>query len=246
MDIALSDIDQQRFGVVTAKCTARHPLDLILFDEWCRQHQVKFVIARVRTTDVQLAQRLEGVGFRLMDTLVYFQRELVPTDSEAITIPTGYRLDWDGRPSPGEMEKTAALAFKNYIGHYHADTRLPTEKSDGVYSSWAANSATLPEIANQIIAVYSEADAGQPNLAAFATLNYKKSQSEGILFGVHPAHRNRGLHRVLVRAAISCSALRGCVSISSSTQLNNQQVQRNWIREGFLPNDSFYTFHQWR
>jgi GNAT superfamily N-acetyltransferase len=246
MDIALSEIDRMRFDVVTAKCIVRQPKDLMLIDEWCRQHQVEFVIARVRTTDVQLAQDMENAGFRLMDTLVYFKRDLVPTDSTAIDIPSGYRLDCDGRPNADEMEKTAALAFENYIGHYHADSSLPASKSNAVYSSWAFNSAVSTEVANQIIAVYREDSLGESKLAAFATLNYKQNQCEGVLFGVHPGHRQRGLHKVLVRAAIACSAQRGCTSIISSTQLNNLQVQKNWVREGFLPSDSFYTFHQWR
>jgi GNAT superfamily N-acetyltransferase len=246
MDIVLSEIDRLRFGVITAKCAVRELHDLITLGEWCRQHQVEFVIARTKTDNLSLVQRLEDSGFRLMDTLVYFQREVVSSDLAAIAVPQGYRLDCSGRPDATEMEQTAALAFKNYIGHYHADSRLPVAQSDAVYSSWAASSAARPEIANQIVSVYSECDSGRPQLAAFATLNYKQSKCEGVLFGVHPAHRQRGLHRVLVRAAIVCAAQHGCTSIISSTQLNNVQVQRNWVREGFLPSESFYTFHQWR
>jgi ribosomal protein S18 acetylase RimI-like enzyme len=246
MDIALSEIDSTRFDLVTAKCIVRQTEDLMLVDEWCRQRKVEFVIARVRTSDIQLAQNMENAGFRLMDTLVYFKRDLLPTDSKEIYVPAGYRLDCDGRPNANEMEKTAALAFKNYIGHYHADSSLPVSKSDAVYSSWAFNSAVSTEVANQIIALYSGDSLGESKLAAFATLNYKQSQCEGVLFGVHPGHRQRGLHKVLVRAAIACSVQRGCTSIISSTQLNNLQVQKNWVREGFLPSDSFYTFHQWR
>ena len=55
MDIALSEIDRMRFDVVTAKCIVRQSRELLLIDKSCRQHQVEFVIARVRTTDVQLA-----------------------------------------------------------------------------------------------------------------------------------------------------------------------------------------------
>ncbi len=246
MNIAISDIDCMRFDVVTAKCIVGEPKELMLIDEWCRQHQVEFVIARVSTNDIRLAQDMENAGYRLMDTLVYFKRDLVPADLAVIDVPSGYRIEYNGRPSAEEMEKTAALAFENYIGHYHADSSLPASKSDAVYSSWAFNSAVSTEVANQIISVYSENSLGGSKLAAFATLNYKQNQSEGVLFGVHPAHRQRGLHKVLVRAAIVCSAQRGCTSIISSTQLNNLQVQKNWVRQGFLPTDSFYTFHHWR
>jgi GNAT superfamily N-acetyltransferase len=246
MDIALSEIDRMRFDVVTTKCIVRQSKELIFIDEWCRQHQVEFVIARVRTTDVQLAQDMENAAFRLMDTLVYFKRDLVPNDSTAIEIPAGYRLDYGVRSNADEMEKTALLASKNYIGHYHADSALSASKSDAVYSSWTFSSAVSTEVANEIIAVYREDSLGESKLAAFATLNYKQNQCEGVLFGVHPGHRQRGLHKVLVRAAIACSAQRGCDPIISSTQLNNLQVQKNWVRERFLPSDSFYTFHQWR
>lgn len=246
MNFYLSEIDTLRFGVVTAKCTVNQLSDLSRIEDWCKQHEVVFVIARVRTAEVRLAQKMEDIGFRLMDTLVYFQRDIVGADSSAVLAPSGFSIDWDGRPDVLEMEKTASLVFKNYLGHYHADELLPSAKSDAVYSSWAANSAASEEIANQIIALYSQGPLGKTELAAFATLNYKKSQCEGILFGVHPSYRQRGLHRLLVQAAIFCSAQRGCDSIISSTQLTNLQVQKNWVREGFLPSDSFYTFHYWR
>lgn len=246
IDITLSEMDRIRFGVITAKCAPKQLAEIKVIDEWCEQHQVEFVIARVRTTDVHLAQGLENKGFRLMDTLVYFKRDIKPCESSDIVVPSGYRLVHDGRPSVEEIKETAALAFRNYIGHYHADPLLPVSKSDAVYSSWAVNSVVSTEVANQIIAVYKEDALVGSKLAAFATLNYKQCQSEGVLFGVHPDHRQQGLHKLLVRAAIACSVQHGCTSIISSTQLNNLQVQKNWVREGFLPSDSFYTFHQWR
>lgn len=246
MNIMLSEIDQIRFGIVTAKCIIRDQHDLLNLTQWCNEYKIELVIARVKTDNISIVKTLEDQNFRLMDTLIYYKRDLMNYNLNVPTPPQGYRLERDTRPNAIEMEETAALAFKGYIGHYHADYRLPKSKSDAVYSSWALNSAVDPEVANQIVSVYREYDTGASQLAAFATLNYKQTECEGVLFGVHPAHRQKGLHQLLIRTALACAAERGCTSLISSTQINNIQVQRNWAREGLLPSESYYTLHQWR
>jgi hypothetical protein len=246
INISLSEIDTARFGFITAKCFIDQTSDLVEINKWCLQNQVKFLIARTRSDDLRIVQSLEDNNFRLMDVLVYFERAIESSELVVIDVPAGYMINYNQRPDAVEMERMAELAFKNYIGHYHADSRLPSSQADAVYSSWAANSAAKSKIANQIISIYKESDIDSPKLVAFATLNYKNSQCEGVLFAVHPEHRQKGLHRLLVRSSIFCASQHECKSLISSTQLNNLMVQRNWVREGFLPCESFYTFHQWR
>src|SRR5690349_9849538 len=76
MDIALSDLDEMRFGCRTAKAshvTAETLPDALAF---CRQRQVRLLIARCSAADVRTAQAMELAGCLLMDTLVYYARKL--------------------------------------------------------------------------------------------------------------------------------------------------------------------------
>lgn len=239
----LSALDSARFGLVSAKVVIDTHSDLDAIDAWLNTHAVRFVIARVSTDDTAQAQALEARGYRLMDTLVYYQRALCDrTDIAPLTLPAGYAVDLTRRPLPAEMRSLAGQAFKGYMGHYHADPAIAPELADEVYASWAERSAADPRVAQHIIAIRLGDE-----LAAFATLNTNDGVCEGVLFAVATGHRNQGLHRSLVHASlVQAQRSLGCRMFFSSTQVANHTVQRNWIREGLLPYRSYHTFHLMR
>ena len=135
----------------------------------------------------------------------------------------------------------AAESFKGYFGHYHADPRLDREACDAVYSSWALNSCRRGDLADDVILIKADQE-----VAAFATL--KKLDAtifDGVLFGVAPKHRGKGLHQDLMRLSQNWGKDHGLERMVTSTQLTNAVAQRNWCRLGFEPLNSFYTFHVW-
>ncbi|MFG6413868.1 GNAT family N-acetyltransferase [Roseateles sp. DC23W] len=233
----LSALDAERFGWVTAKLTVDTTTDFNAVDAWLEAHAVRFVIARVATDDTAQAQALEARGYRLMDTLLYYLRTLGGANIAPLELQAGYDLDV-ARPSPAEMRALAAQAFRGYMGHYHADPAIAPALADEVYASWAERSATDPAVAQHIVAIRYGS-----RLAAFATLNTCSGACEGVLFAVDTSHRNQGLHRALVRASLAHAQAGGCHTFFSSTQVANHTVQRNWIREGLLPDRGCYTFH---
>lgn len=233
----LSALDAERFGLVTAKLTVDTHTDFDAVDAWLDAHAVRLVIARVATDDTARAQALEARGYRLMDTLLYYRRALGAAEIAPLALPAGYAID-AARPTPVEMRALATQAFKGYMGHYHADPAIPPALADEVYASWAERSAADPEVAQHIVTIRHRS-----GLAAFATLNTRGDACEGVLFAVDASHRNQGLHRVLVRASLAHAQASGCGAFFSSTQVANHTVQRNWIREGLLPDRGCYTFH---
>ncbi|NLE51540.1 MAG: hypothetical protein GX613_09060 [Chloroflexi bacterium] len=89
---ALSALDQARFGVTTARVdglTADRVPEVLARS---RADGVTFIIARCAATDFETVHALERAGFLLMDTLVYWQRDLHRTplpssDSDATICP---------------------------------------------------------------------------------------------------------------------------------------------------------------
>ena len=74
--VFLSAIDEERFGIRTAKAP-RVTLDVLpLVTDFCDANNVTLLIARTLTSDLQVAQAMEREGFILMDTLVYYIRNL--------------------------------------------------------------------------------------------------------------------------------------------------------------------------
>jgi len=237
--IALSTLDEERFGVKTAKSKnfTWHEIPEILAQ--CCQNHVQLLIARCPTLDLKTAQELEKQGFLLMDTLVYYEHNLHLknniTLNEKIIIRTIL---------PGEAEMVRALAaeaFKGYRGHYYADAKLNVHQCDEVYPSWAYNSCISQDFANEVLVAVLE-----DKIVGFATLRINDpKESEVALTGVLPKSLHMGIQRMLIENSLIWSIRQGMKRMITSTQITNIAVQKVWVRVGFHPTSSFYTFHKW-
>lgn len=237
MTARLSPLDTARWKCVsaTANDVTAEALPPVL--SFCRESGVQFLIARCSTGELAAAQAMEDEAFRLMDTLVYFSRELPDAPSEAGTLPVR-------EVRPGEdaaVAEVASRAFAGYYGHYHADPRLDRRQCDEVYVDWARRSCVSREVADGVLACEIEG-----RIAAFATLRLNSEiEGEGVLFGVAPEAQGRGIYRALMLGAMQWCRGRGRKRMVVSTQVTNQAVQKVWTRLGFEPSKSYYTFHKW-
>jgi|SRR6185436_17221180 len=234
---ALSPLEERRFGVRTVRVNELAPGDLPALLSFCRANAVRMVIARCPTGELGTAQALEEAGARLMDTLLYYALELARAPEKAL--PAHLRL-----ARKDELEPLLAIAtdsFRGYSGHYHADPRLDRAACDATYTSWVERSLLDPTVAD---AVYTCELDGEP--AAFATMRRNSDEEgEGVLFGVAPRAQGRGIYADLIRAGIEWCRARGMKRMVVSTQVTNLAVQKVWVRQGFEPSASYYTFHLW-
>jgi len=234
----MSELDEQRFGVRTAKAVKVTPDNLTSVLGFCRENQVELLIARCSAVHIGTVHSMEKEEFLLMDTLVYFSARL---DDNSI-------LDDDGSVSirpirPGEeqeVREVAEKAFKGYYGHYHADERLDRTKCDEVYVDWAYRSCLSKELADEVLV----AEIG--GIEGFATLRINTpEEGEGVLFAVSPSVQGRGVYRKFMINGMKWCFSKGCSSMVVSTQITNLAVQRSWARLGFVPTGYVYTFHKW-
>jgi GNAT superfamily N-acetyltransferase len=239
MDLSLSPLDLERFGVVTAKAALTADDQAPAVTAWCRAHAVQMLIARVPTSAVTLVQQLEHGGAFLTDTLLYYSRKHL--SAQPAVLPDGYRWRLASAADADAVATLAALTFTGYAGHYHADPRLDRATADLVYADWAANACRHPAVADAVLLIEHD---GQP--VAFATLKDRGAPLfEGVLFGVHPSHQGRGLYQALMQQAQHWGRAHGFGAMTVSTQVVNLAVQKVWCRLGFEPSSSYYTFHQW-
>src|SRR5687768_777877 len=77
--VELSPLDEQRFGVRTAKGKITAAGDVAALMDFCRARAVELLIVRCPTSDLATAQALEAIGGRLMDVLLYSLRDLQKT-----------------------------------------------------------------------------------------------------------------------------------------------------------------------
>lgn len=237
--VRLSDLDHRRFGIVTARAALVRAHDVPRVLDFCRAHRVELLVARCDANDFAGAHALEGCGGRLMDALVYFARDLERTpipDEPACAIRTA------GPEDATSVSHVAAEGFRGYGGHYHADPRLDRAACDEAYADWARRSCLDLAVAEAVLV----AELGG-ELAGFLTLRRNgPAEAEIVLNAVLPAHQRGGVYRRLMLAALRWSRERGVSRVIVSTQLTNVAVQKAWVRLGFEPSRSYYTFHVWR
>jgi GNAT superfamily N-acetyltransferase len=236
MTIAHSPLETERFGVRAARGSIASAGDLDEALAFCRAEQVRFLVARTPTVELALAQRMEKLGFLIMDTLVHYVRAVsTPFDMTRAELRIG-PLEAGEEEAVAEI---AATAFARYSGHYHADPQLPKTRCDEAYLSWAKRSCTR-EAADVVLLARVGATP-----AAFATMERRGADAEGVLFAVAPAHQGRGIYRDLILGGLAWAASIGAMRMHVSTQITNVAVQKAWVRVGFEPLHSEYTFHRW-
>src|SRR5919204_1803869 len=112
LTVSLAPLETERFGVATAKADLESPDDLPGLLSFCGEHRIHFLIVRCPTRAAGTVQALEDGGFRLMDTRLTLEtdllhRPLAPRESNIR--PLGAGEDRDRRGDEGEPRDLAAM-----------------------------------------------------------------------------------------------------------------------------------------
>ena len=236
--VRLSALDTDRFGVVTARADEVTKSDVEALLDYCESHRVELLIARSRVEDVAATNALEDAGCALMDTLVYYERDLTAGSFEAT--PSGH-IELLG---PGDAEQVEAIArecFEDYTGHYHADPRLDRTACREVYASWA-RACCAGRGADEFVLVAGD----RANRIGFSCFR-RGSPGEGelLLGAVRPNARGQGLYTQLTLAGMERLHAAGATRFVTSTHLSNWGAQWAWVRAGLRPYRAYHTFHRW-
>jgi GNAT superfamily N-acetyltransferase len=235
--VAFSAIDTERFGARIAREPQATAEGFPAALRTCREQRIAMLIVRCAGEDLRAAQAIEAAGGRLMDTLVYWRRDLEkprPAPSPGVVRPL----------RPGDLDAVrgvSAASFRGYFGHYHADARLDRAKADEAYASWAERSCVDPAAATRVLVAEHDG-----RVVGFLTLLERGAEEQEIILNaVDPAFQRHGLYRELLLASMASARADGARWLSVSTQLVNIGVQKAWARAGFELASSHYTFHLW-
>lgn len=238
-NIRLSWLEEERFGIRTARSELASAADLASIFEFCRTNQVQLLIARCPVNELPTVQAMEQQGFLLMDTLLYYERDL-------ITAPLTIRNPEIGiRPAQSsdiqQITTVASLSFQNYGGHYHADSRLNRTQCDAAYVSWAVGCCHNKELADRVLVAEVNG-----SVVGFGALKCTAPDiADGRLYGVTPSVRGRGVYRALMQASLEWAKAQECMQMRYSTQITNIAAQMVCTQLGFAVSHAYYTFHRW-
>jgi GNAT superfamily N-acetyltransferase len=234
----LSQLDEDRFGVRTARCMSITADLLPQVMDFCHTRRVRFLIARCSTQDLPAAQSMENLGFSLMDTLVYFRRDLArPPMPQRRAVP----IRSAGPEDVEAVGRIARQAFQGYDGHYHADARLDRLACDDLYVDWAMRSCSQKDLADEVLI----AEPAGKRLGFLTLKRLETGDADGRLYAVAPRAQGRGIGQALLVNGLYWCQEQGLQGMVISTQITNLASQVSWARIGFVPHRSFYTFHKW-
>ena len=237
--VQLSPLDIERFGIRSARAPSVTLETLPEIIQFCQTNQVIFLVARCGVEKLDAVHAMEQAGFRLMDTLLMWSRDLLnrplPSDDCAVSI----------RPlrtgEEGTVREIATEIFKGYFGHYHADPRLDRKQCDAAYVSWAERSCGLKSVAEEILVAESDGE-----LVGFITLRRNSAEEgEAVVGGVLPEARRLGIYRSFLVHCMKWCLDQNCTRMLVSTQITNNAARKVWARLGYEPSHSYYTFHKW-
>ncbi|MEW9920368.1 GNAT family N-acetyltransferase [Marimonas sp. MJW-29] len=239
MPIAFNEMETRRFGIRCARVEdPRAPLTEI--NAAAQSQEIAFLSVRVATDDIAIVQALEEDGYRLMDTLVYY-------DAPLSTQPIEPRAQDDieiraAAPQNADcVGKVAAAAFSGFFGHYHADTRLSQDACDAIYVDWAKNCVMMQTRGLPVLVAQTSG-----KIVGFLAARQCEGTCANItLNAISPPMQGRGIYGALLDGALQIMAAKGYQKVTISTQINNIAVQRSWGRRGFRLQRSFYTLHKW-
>lgn len=199
------------------------------------------VVVRLPSDRLAAAQALEDAGARLCDVLLTMSRSSPPRSVEApsadgLVVRLGHARDAEA------LQALGALAFHDFVGHWHADTRTSGPLANAVYARWAAELARSASMERPML-VAATPDGQLVGFLALASTQVSKWHVP--LAGVNPRYRGQGILAALLDSGVREVARLGDVHLDYETQLSNRAALRAVARCGFIPSVSRLTFHLW-
>lgn len=227
MNINLSTLDTEHFGVRIARARADSFVNAKEIDRWCLENSIDMVIVRCGADEGKTIDNLCGQGFTQFDVLVWYKKEITESFATSSFIRQATKDDATA------IENIARRAFTNYNGHYHEDKRLDTIKSTEAYVNWALSDNDGVEKL-----VYDD-----DFVRGFALVDTVMNTVP--LYAVDNLSQGKGIGKILIGSALNVCKQRGADKFSISTQENNLKSIGVWKSLGFEFSHAFYTFHKW-
>ena len=239
MNIQISEWDTNHFGFKIAKLPyLKYPSSIKKGMQEAIHYNVRLLIARCPTDDFKWIHELEQIGFRLMDTIVYYTLKLI----DLKILDTKYLARIATEKDIPAIRSIARDSFKGYVSHFSADPKLDKKKCDEVYEFWAVNSFGDRSLADYIMVVEIEGV-----IAGFNTIKLKDEGRIGDarLSVIHPMYRKRGIYKDIIIHSLKWMYSQGCIKSERSTQITNISSQKTFTKFGYCLDRSYYTFHLW-
>ncbi len=235
--LRFSPLESARFGLRVFRATV-DAIDATRIADEIGRERVDVAILRLPATAVDAADALarHGLAPIVADTQVVYGTDLAaharaPADA-SITLRDATRDD------AALLDRMARSIFADYESHYTANPLFAREKIVEGYGEWAARHA---DAGDGSAAWLVEHDG---TLAAFSCYRIEPGGvAIGVLNGVLPTARGRGVYRGMLNAMLQRFATLQLPRFEIATQTHNAIVQRVWAESGLSLRAKYITLH---
>lgn len=135
-----------------------------------------------------------------------------------------------------ELDHLVSRSFNGYRNHYVANHELPEFDLTLAYQEWARSCVSSPD--KTCFMFYSESD-----LCGFFAADTKGKRFRGLLSGVIPEYRGRGVFQEIIRTVKLAFLAEGATQLVTRVILENDPVHRVLLSEGFSAIRRYFTIH---
>ena len=238
-EIEHSELDTQRFSVRVGRCTVSTnsaASDSEILGK-IRESDHEIVVLRFPTSRTSLSRALSNhfPNAFLADKLRYFVKELRDSSVKGGS-------DCQGQVRIATVEDSWALkgiaesAFRDYISHYSANSRISKVKILEGYADWAVRQ--LHDASVVLVAVNDDGD-----IDGFLSLQINDGIAEIVLNAVGRHAQGTGVYKRLLKHAQEFATNTKCTEIVTSTQTTNERIIHIWESNGYIESLMLETWH---
>lgn len=241
MNKYISELDTQRFGFKVAKINEFNDVPISTIQRF-KQEGITLVISRVSTSDVNLINQMEEVGFRLKDVQVTYNFNLDNNNIPSIR-DDNYKYRRFIQSDTSDIVRIAAESFHNY-GHYAKNEKTKIKDTSLIYEDWAKRTCLSKDFADDIIVAEIKGI-----VAGFLSLKVRveglSKYAAGVMGAVGKDYRKEGIFQSINIASLHWAMKESIRRVENNVLVTNFPVNRTYISLGFQIIRSESTFHCW-
>lgn len=233
-----SPLETERFGIPSARLEPLTPKTLAESLRSCRDLGIRLLIARSDATEHAALEAAQAEGFRVMDTILAFERRFADRPLPAVSAAVELRS-----AKPGEergIVELAETAFRDYVSHYHADSRLDRARTAEVYPDWTRRLLSRRDADHEMLVA-----AVDGRIVGFHALERNGDCVNLPLSGVGVGAEGKHVYQAMNVGGMEWAVARNARRMTGSVQLANTAIQRALVRLDFLPDHAYFTLHKW-
>ena len=240
-------LESDLFGVKVFSATVNTlPQFEHVVGEWAPSAS-SLLVLRTPAESVAVVHAIESKGACLCDILVTLSQTATREKSVLKGRPADFVFRNGTESDAAKLYELALGSFQDFVGHWHADTRINKELADRLYAQWARDLAGRVSTENRLFV----AEDSFGDLMGFIAFDRAIDKSGEVrwsipLTAVASSYRGRGVFRAMLVEAMESISQDCSTNFDYETQLTNYPALRVVSRLGFLPSSSRLTFHLWQ